>query len=357
MARLDALFRYLRDSGGSDLHLGSGLRPHVRLHGSLEPVPSWPELSDGELRAMMNEIASDKQRAEFAGTSDLDFAYGLPEVARFRCNFLVEEKGAAAVFRIIPEKIVPLAELNLPAAVAKLVDLRSGLVLVTGPTGSGKSTTLASILDRINESYARHIVTIEDPVEFVHKSKRSVVSQREVGTDSESFAAALRAAIRQDADVILVGEMRDLETISLAITAAEMGALVFGTLHTNSAAKTVDRIIDAFPPERQPQVRTSLAESLVAVVAQLLLRTIDGKGRVAVNEILFGGGGLANLIREGNTPMINSFISSGRAQGMQLMDDALLALAERRTIDPHEAYLKARDKKRFEKLIEPPPRS
>jgi twitching motility protein PilT len=353
MARLDTLFRYLRDSKGSDLHLGAGLRPHVRRHGSLEPVPDWPALSDGELRAMLDEIANEKQRAEYADKSDLDFAYGLHEVARFRCNYFVDERGAAAVFRIIPEKIVPLAELNLPPSVDKVVDLRSGLVLVTGPTGSGKSTTLASIIDKINQTFARHIVTIEDPVEFVHQSKRSVLSQREVGTDSLSFATALRAAIRQDADVILVGEMRDLETISLAITAAEMGALVFGTLHTNSAAKTIDRIIDAFPPERQPQVRASLAESLQGVIAQLLLRTIDGKGRVAVNEILFGGGGLSNLIREGNTPMINSLISSGRAQGMQLMDDALMTLAERKTIDGHEAYLKARDKKRFEKLVEP----
>jgi twitching motility protein PilT len=353
MARLDTLFRYLRDSKGSDLHLGAGLRPHVRRHGSLEPVPDWPALSDGELRAMLDEIANEKQRAEYSDKRDLDFAYGLEEVARFRCNYFVDERGAAAVFRIIPEKIVPLADLNLPPSVSKVVDLRSGLVLVTGPTGSGKSTTLASIIDKINQTFARHIVTIEDPVEFVHQSKKSVLSQREVGTDSTSFATALRAAIRQDADVILVGEMRDLETISLAITAAEMGALVFGTLHTNSAAKTIDRIIDAFPPERQPQVRASLAESLQGVIAQLLLRTIDGKGRVAVNEILFGGGGLSNLIREGNTPMINSIISAGKAQGMQLMDDALMTLAERKTIDGHEAYLKARDKKRFEKLVEP----
>ena len=351
MARIDELFRYLKDSKGSDLHLSSGIAPHVRRHGALEPVPGWNLLSDADLRALLREIASEKQWTEYEQSGDLDFAYGLPNVARFRCNYLVDENGAAAVFRIIPERIVPLAELKAPAAVETVAHLKSGLVLVTGPTGSGKSTTLAAIIDKINDTYNKHIVTIEDPVEFVHKSKRCVFSQREVGTDTESFAAALRAAIRQDADVILVGEMRDLETISLAITAAEMGALVFGTLHTNSAAKTIDRIIDAFPPEQQGQVRTSLSESLKGVIAQLLLRTADGKGRCAVNEILLDAPGLANLIREGNTPMISSVISANKKLGMQTMDDALADKVERKIITPEDAYLKAQDKKRFEKLL------
>jgi twitching motility protein PilT len=351
MARIDELFRYLKSSKGSDLHLGVGVAPHIRRHGSLEPVPDWAPFDDAGLRKLLYEIASEKQKQEYERCGDLDFAYGLPEVARFRCNYFVEGGGAAAVFRIIPERIVPLAELKLPPAVESVAHLRGGLVLVTGPTGSGKSTTLASIIDKVNETYSKHIVTIEDPVEFVHQSKRSVISQREVGADTESFANALRAAIRQDADVILVGEMRDLETIALAITAAEMGALVFGTLHTNSASKTVDRIIDAFPPEQQPQVRTSLSESLQGVVAQLLLRTADGKGRVAVNEILLATPGLPNIIREGNTPMINSIIAGGKRQGMQSMDDALWALVEKKTIEGEEAYLKAHDKKRFEPLI------
>jgi twitching motility protein PilT len=255
------------------------------------------------------------------------------------------------VFRIIPEDIVPLEKLNLPRAIDGLAHLQQGLVLVTGPTGSGKSTTLAAIIDKINNTYAKHIVTIEDPVEFVHKNKKSVFSQREVETDTESFGAALRAAIRQDADVILVGEMRDLETISLAVTAAEMGALVFGTLHTNGAANTIDRLIDAFPAEEQAQIRTTLAESVAGIVSQLLLRTADGQGRCAVNEILLKTPGLPNVIREGNTPMIQTIIQGGRTMGMQLMDDALMALIDAGRITPREAFQKATNKARFEELI------
>ncbi len=286
-----------------------------------------------------------------AGCGDLDFAYGLEGFARFRANYLRQEIGAGAVFRIIPETIVPLADLNLPKAIDTLAHLQQGLVLVTGPTGSGKSTTLAAIIDRINITYHKHIVTIEDPVEFVHQNKLSVFSQREVGADTESFGAALRSAIRQDADVVLVGEMRDLETIGLAITAAEMGALVFGTLHTNGAANTIDRLIDAFPADEQSQIRTTLAESVAGIVSQLLLRTADGKGRCAVNEILLKTPGLPNIIREGNTPMITSIIQGGRHQGMQLMDDALMALVDQKRITPREAYMKATNKAKFEALV------
>jgi twitching motility protein PilT len=349
--RLHELFHYLRDHQGSDLHLAAGLEPRIRRHGSLEPVEGWPVLSHEELCGLIREIASEPDWEGYEKSGDLDFAYGMEGVARFRANFLRQENGAGAVFRIIPEDIVPLESLNLPRAIEGLADLQQGLVLVTGPTGSGKSTTLAAIIDRINNTYAKHIVTIEDPVEFVHKNKKSVFSQREVETDTESFGAALRAAIRQDADVILVGEMRDLETISLAVTAAEMGALVFGTLHTNGAANTIDRLIDAFPAEEQAQIRTTLAESVAGIVSQLLLRTADGQGRCAVNEILLKTPGLPNVIREGNTPMIQTIIQGGRNMGMQLMDDALMALVDEGRITPREAFMKASNKARFEELI------
>jgi len=352
MARIDELFHYLQDHSGSDLHLTAGLEPRIRVHGSLEPVAGWSVVTHDALLAVLREIATDAQWEDYRESGDLDFAYGLEGVARFRANFFRQENGCGAVFRIIPETIVPLEELNLPKAIETLAHLHQGLVLVTGPTGSGKSTTLAAIIDRINTTYHKHVVTIEDPVEFVHKDKLSVFSQREVGTDTESFSAALRAAIRQDADVILVGEMRDLETISLAVTAAEMGALVFGTLHTSGAANTVDRLIDAFPAEEQAQIRTTLAESIAGIVSQLLLKTADGHGRCAVNEILLKAPGLANVIREGNTPMITSIIQSGRSSGMQLMDDALMALVEQKRITPREAYMKATNKAKFEGMIE-----
>jgi twitching motility protein PilT len=352
MARLHELFRYSQDHGASDLHLVAGLEPRVRRRGHLEAVEGWPVLSDGELRALLREVVSAEQWQELEQGGDLDFAYGLPGVARFRGNYLLQEHGASAVFRAIPQEIVPLAKLNVAPAIEKLADLARGLVLVTGPTGSGKSTTLAAIIDKINRTYRKHVVTIEDPVEFVHQDRECVFSQREVGTDSEDFSGALRGALRQDADVILVGEMRDLETIALAITAAEMGTLVFGTLHTNGTANTIDRLIDAFPADQQSQVRITLSESLAAVVSQLLLPTADGKGRVAVNEILLKTSGLPNVIREGNTPMIRSLIQGGRSEGMQLMDDALAALVEKGVVTGRDAYLKATEKARFEQYLE-----
>jgi twitching motility protein PilT len=350
MARLDELFHYLKDHKGSDLHLAAGLEPRIRRHGHLEKVPEWPVLSDADVKELLRELTSPKQWDHFVNTLDLDFAYGLEGVARFRANYLNQENGASAVFRIIPEEIVPIEKLNLPPAMLELANLEHGLVLVTGPTGSGKSTTLASIIDKINQSHDHHIVTIEDPIEFVHPNKKSTISQREVGTDTESFAAALRAAIRQDPNVILVGEMRDFETISLAITAAEMGVLVFGTLHTNSASKTIDRVIDVFPTDQQRQVRSMLASSLAAVASQLLLRTADGKGRVAALELLLRTSGLANVIREGNTPMITSIIQGGKKDGMQSMDDALYAFAKEGRITGEDAWLKASNKKRFEEF-------
>lgn len=352
--RLHELFRHCVDREGSDLHLVAGLEPRIRRHGELVPVEGRSAMTDQELRALLRELVSDDRWEEFTATGDLDFAYGLEGVARFRANYLLQEHGVSAVFRAIPSEITPLEELGLPEAVGRLAHLDRGLVLVTGPTGSGKSTTLAAVIDAINSEYTKHVVTIEDPVEFVHSNRTSFFSQREVGSDTESFASALKAAMRQDADVILVGEMRDLETITLAVTAAEMGSLVFGTLHTNSAASTIDRLIDAFPAEQQPQIRTTLSESLAAIVAQLLLVTADGEGRVAANEILFRSSGLPNVIREGNTPMIRSIIQSGRAKGMRLMDDALEELVRDEKITPRDAYLKATEKRRFEQLLHGP---
>lgn len=351
MARLDALFRYLKDQGGSDLHLAAGAQPHIRQHGAMQPVGGWQPFTDESLRAHLKELSTEPQWRAFEANLDLDFAYALAGVARFRANYFNQERGAGAVFRIIPERIRSLEDLKAPAALSGLADLEQGLVLVTGPTGSGKSTTLAAIIDLVNTKHAKHIITIEDPVEFVHQNKKCTISQREVGTDTQSFSNALRSAIRQDPGVILVGEMRDMETISLAITAAEMGVLVFGTLHTNSAAKTIDRVIDAFPTDQQQQVRTMLSESLAGVVSQLLLKTPDGLGRVAVHEILLKTPGLPNVIREGNTPMIQSIIQSGRSQGMQAMDDVLFALAKEGKVAAEDAFHKAANKQRFEPLV------
>jgi twitching motility protein PilT len=348
MPRIDELLRAMRDRKGSDLHLVAGLAPRIRASGHLAPIEGCRPLTDPELRTLLSEITTDTQWRSFEDEWELDFAYGLPGVARFRANYFQQENGAGAVFRIIPETILTVDQLDLPQAIRRLAHLSSGLVLVTGPTGSGKSTTMAAVINEINERYVKHIITIEDPIEFVHKNKQSVFSQREVGDHTTSFASALRAAIRQNPDVILVGEMRDRETIELAITAAEMGVLVFGTLHTNNAAKTIDRLVDAFPADEQEQIRLSLSESLAGIVSQLLLRTADGNGRCAANEILLKTSALPNLIREGNTPMLRSLIQGGKSLGMQTMDDALWNLVASRRILPADAYMKAEDKARFE---------
>jgi twitching motility protein PilT len=351
VAQLDELLVYLKDNDGSDLHLAAGLEPRIRAKGRIQSVEGRAPLGDAELRGLLQELAIPKFWHEYETTNDVDFAYGLEGVARFRANYFVQERGAGAVFRIIPEEIVALEDLKLPEAVGALAHLSEGLVLVTGPTGSGKSTTLAAIINEINTTYEKHIVTIEDPVEFVHQNRSAIFSHREVGLHTLGFGPALRSAIRQDADVVLVGEMRERETISLAITAAEMGMLVFGTLHTNNAAKTIDRIIDAFPADEQNMVRMSLAESLAGIVSQLLLPTADGKGRCAANEILLKTQGLPNVIREGNTQMLYSIIQSGKGQGMQAMDDVLWDYCESGRISPRDAYMKATDKGRFEGLV------
>jgi twitching motility protein PilT len=351
VARIDPLLIHLQEHDGSDLHLVAEQPPRFRSKGSIQIIEGQAPLSNANLREIMQEVASPRGWAEYDRTGDLDFAFSLEGVARFRANYFVQASGAACVFRMIPEEIITLEKLNLPQAVCDLADLKEGLVLVTGPTGSGKSTTLAAIIDKINKTYARHIVTIEDPVEFVHQNRNSTFSHREVELHTLGFTPALRSAIRQDADVILVGEMREMETISLAITAAEMGMLVFGTLHTNNAAKTIDRIIDAFPAEEQNMVRLSLSESLSGIVSQLLLPRADTGGRIAANEILLRTQGLPNIIREGNTPMLSQIIQAGKNQGMQSMDDVLFQYVKDGKVSARDAYMKATEKARFEPLL------
>ena len=352
MPAIDKLFEALLAEDGSDLHLAEGQPPKIRRHGRLETLPDHPVLTAETMRRYLAEICGPERWQSFLETSDLDFAYAFGEAARFRSNYFCQAHGLGAVFRTITSKIKTLDDLKLPPVLKTFSLLRAGLVLVTGPTGSGKSTTLAAIIDLINETSARHILTIEEPIEFVHPNKASIICQREVGTDVNSFADGLRTAGRQDCDVILVGEMRDYETISLAVSAASTGSLVFGTLHTNSAVKTVDRIIDVFPAAQQAQIRSMLADSLKGVCAQILLRTADGKGRVACNEILLSNSALANSIREGKTPNIRNVIQAGKAQGMQLMDDAIQKHLSEQKITAEEAYMKATEKARFAQHVQ-----
>lgn len=350
MSQIDVLLRCAVEFEASDLHLRVGEPPLVRVHGHLRPLPAGdlPEHDETLFLAMLN----DTQRQLFTTRNDLDFAYEIPGIARFRVNFLRQRNGLGAVFRVIPHRLQPLVELGLPSVVLALTRLEQGLILVTGPTGSGKSTTLAAIIDHINQENDKHIITIEDPLEFIHTSKKSLVTQREVGAHTLSFANALRAVLREDPDIILLGELRDLETISLAITAAETGHVVFGTLHTRTAASTVDRLIDVFPPEQQGQIRTMLAETLKGVIAQQLLLRADGMGRIVAAEILVGTTALANLIREGKTYQIPSLIQTGRREGMQTMDQAILELLRARQITPQEAYRKAIDKETYRQYLE-----
>ncbi|MFH0910840.1 MAG: PilT/PilU family type 4a pilus ATPase [Planctomycetota bacterium] len=347
MAQIDPLFHLLLEQNGSDLHLSQGQPPKMRIHGRMLPVEGRPVLTEGTLRQYLQEICPPHRWEQFMERRDLDFAYALGETARFRTNYYFQARGLAAVFRLIPAEINTLDELNLPKVLKSFAFLRSGLVLVTGPTGSGKSTTLAAILNEINTHRACHIVTIEEPIEFVHRNRQSIFCQREVGVDADSFADALRTVLRQDSDVILVGEMRDKETIALAITAASMGMLIFATLHTNSAVKSVDRIIDVFSADEQPQIRTMLADSLKGVCAQLLLQTKDGRGRLAANEILLPDMALPVTIRDNKTPNIRNIIQAGGKRGMQLMDDAIFRFYQEGRISGRSAYLNALDKTRF----------
>ena len=352
MAYIDQFFDVLIEARASDLHIGESQPPKIRRHGEIVPIRDEPVTND-EAAYMLSEIAGPERWEKFEAGGDLDFAYEMNAESRFRCNFLKQTNGYGAVFRLIPTRIATLEELGVPAVIKSFGHLRGGLVLVTGPTGSGKSTTLAALVDDINTNFARHIITIEEPIEFVHRNKQSVITQREVPEHAASFPSGLRAALREDADIVLVGEMRDLETIQLALTAAETGLLVFGTLHTNNARKTVDRMIDVFPADQQAQVRTMLAASLRGVIAQLLLKKADGSGRVAVNEIMVANPAVSAIIREGATQKLEDVIVGGRSQGMQFMDDAIWRVLQQGVCSPHEAYMKAIDKNRFRKFLPP----
>ncbi len=352
MAYIDDFFKVLVEYGASDLHLSEGQPPKIRRHGEIIPIRE-EALTHEEMAYMLSEICTPQRWEKYEETGDLDFAYQMNEESRFRCNYLKQAHGYGAVFRLIPTKILTLEQLNVPAVIKEFGDMRGGIVLVTGPTGSGKSTTLAALIDYINTNYGRHIVTIEEPIEFVHQNKKSIITQREVPEHANTFSSGLKAALREDADIVLVGEMRDLETIQLALTAAETGLLVFGTLHTNNARKTVDRMIDAFPAEQQAQVRTMLASSLRGVVAQLLFKKADGQGRVAINEILKVNPAVSAIIREGATQKLQDVIVAGKSEGMQFMDDAIWARMLDGTITPHEAYMKAIDKNRFKAALPP----
>ncbi len=351
MATIDELFRYLIENKGSDLHLSEGQPPKTRVHGAVTPIPGYGILEGEAFKKILAEICDPAAFQRYLDAGDLDFAYEMDEHSRFRCNYLKQQNGLAAVFRLIPTEIAPLEALGVPDVVKEFGHMRSGLVLVTGPTGSGKSTTLAALLDYINSNFNRHIITIEEPIEFVHRNKKSIITQREVPIQTPSFADGLRAALREDADIVLVGEMRDLETISLALTAAETGLLVFGTLHTNNARKTVDRIIDVFPSDQQSQVRTMLAASLRGVVAQLLCKRIDRPGRTAVHEIMFATPAVAAIIREGATQKLYDVITGGKSDGMQFMDESIWQKLRDGMISPEEAYMKAIDKTRFKKFL------
>ena len=352
MAYLDQFLKIVVAQGASDLHIGEGQPPKIRTHGDIMPIRS-ELISHEDATRMLSEVCGPENWEIFQQHGDLDFAYQMDKDSRFRTNYFKQSNGYAAAFRLIPTKIASLEELGIPVTVKEFAYLRGGLVLVTGPTGSGKTTTQAALIDFINQNFSKHVVTIEEPIEFVHNNKRSIVTQREVPGDSITFAAALKAALREDTDIVLIGEMRDLETISLALTASETGLLVFGTLHTNNARKTVDRMVDAFPADRQPQARAMLANSLRGVVAQLLLKRADRPGRIAVNEILIANAAVAAIIREGATQKLQDVIVSGKAQGMQFMDDAIWALLEKGIVSPHEAFMKAIDKNRFKPFLSP----
>ncbi len=343
--QVDDLLRLLVESRASDLHLRSGEPPILRLDGALGRRQG-ETIGAERLAAMISSIMQPRDLAEFNESGDADWAYDLPGVARFRCNAGQERTGPLAVFRVIPAEVLTADQLGLSAEIQKLCYLTKGLVVVTGPTGCGKSTTLAALVDLMNRTRTDHIITIEDPIEFVHQSKRCVVTQRQVGQHTRSFKQALRAALREDPDIILVGEMRDLETVSIAIETAETGHLVFGTLHTTTAASTIDRIIDQFPVDRQSQIRVMLAESLRGVIAQVLCRKIGG-GRVAAREILLSIPAVSNLIREGKTFQIPSIMQTNRKVGMVPLSDALLELVDARAVEPKEAYMKAVDKNAF----------
>jgi len=354
MAQIDAFFKLMHDEGASDLHMIAGQQPLLRIRGDIERV-KFKVLDNEVLKKMLYEICPEDKIKVFEETGDMDFGYEIPGLARYRCNYFQQKHGIGAVFREIPSDILTCEQLGLPKVIAKLASLPKGLVLVTGPTGSGKSTTLAAIIDEANRTRKDHILTIEDPIEFVHKSQSCVINHREVGTHTDSFATALRGALREDPDIILVGEMRDLETISLAMEASMTGHLVFGTLHTINAMKTVDRVVEIFPANQQGQVRSTLADALKAVVSQTLFKRVDIKGRVAALEILLCTPAVRNLIREAKTYQIPSIMQTGKKYGMQTLDDAIMELLQRKQISPEDAYTNCVEKAKFVKFLRKPP--
>jgi twitching motility protein PilT len=341
--RIEDLLRILITKKASDLHLRAGSPPMLRASGEIEPIPNQAVLSSDDIDAMLASVMLEHNRAEFKELNDSDFAHEIPGIARFRGNALRDRKGSGAVFRAIPAAVVTVEQMGLSQEVQRLCHLTKGLVLVTGPTGSGKSTTLCALIDLVNRTRSDHIITIEDPIEFVHESKKCLITQRHVGVHTSSFKHALRAALREDPDIVLVGELRDLETVSMAIETAETGHLVFGTVHTSTAVSTVDRIIDQFPPDRQSQIRVMLSESLKGVISQVLCKKIGG-GRVAAREVMLSTPSVSNLIREGKTFQLPSVLQTSRRLGMVTMNDALIELVEGGMVEPQEAYLKATDK-------------
>jgi twitching motility protein PilT len=359
MAKIDAYFNLMFDQKASDVHLSSGNPPLLRINGELHKVDA-PPLESDELRTMLYEITPEYKVKIFEETGDVDFGYEIPNVSRFRANYFNQKNGVSAVFRQIPSTVLSFEDFEkfdapLPAVLKKFAMLHKGLVLVTGPTGSGKSTTLAAMVDYANKNRKDHILTVEDPIEFVHESKQCLVNHREVGIHTKSFTSALRGALREDPDIILVGEMRDLETIELALTAASTGHLVFGTLHTSSAAKTVDRIIDVFPADQQNKIRATLSEALKGVIAQNLFKRVDKKGRVAALEILVFTTAIANLVREGKTHQIPGMIQVGKKLGNQPLDDAIMDHLKMKRISPEDAYDKCLDRKKFRPFLKTPP--
>ena len=343
---ISELLAFSVKNNASDLHLSAGLPPMIRVHGDVRRINVDP-LDHKQVHDMVYDIMSDQQRKVYEETLECDFSFAVPNLARFRVNAFNQQRGASAAFRTIPSKVLSLEELNAPKAFAELTQRPRGLILVTGPTGSGKSTTLAAMVNHVNENEYGHLLTIEDPIEFLHESKKCLINQREVGPHTLSFANALRSALREDPDYILVGEMRDLETIRLALTAAETGHLVFATLHTSSAAKTVDRIIDVFPAAEKDMVRAMLSESIVAVISQTLLKTKDGQGRVAAHEIMIGTPAIRNLIRENKVAQMYSSIQTSQAAGMQTLDQCLVEMVRRNQVNAAEARMRAVNKELF----------
>ena len=359
MAKIDAFFNLMFEQKASDLHLSAGNNPMLRINGELHRV-EHPPLDNDTLKSMIYEIAPDYKIKTFEESGDVDFGYEIPNISRFRANFFNQKGGVAAVFRQIPSRVLSFEDFEkldapLPAVLKKFAMLHKGLVIVTGPTGSGKSTTLAAMIDYANKNRRDHIITMEDPIEFVHESKNCLINQREVGLHTKGFAAGLKGALREDPDIILIGELRDLETIELAIMAANTGHLVFGTLHTPSAAKTVDRIIDVFPADQQNKIRATLSESLKGIIAQNLFKRIDKKGRVAALEILVFNTAIANLVREAKTHQIPGMIQVGKKSGNQPLDDSIMEHLRMKRISPEEAYEKSLEKRKFRTFLAHPP--